>query len=54
MAVYLSRTQNLDVLKNLLRKANRFDGAKLEVEFVNGVAREKGLLEAEVTALIER
>lgn len=53
LSVYLSRTQNLDVLKNLLRKANRFDLAKLEVEFVDGFAREKGLLEAEVTALIE-
>lgn len=53
VSVYLSRTQNLDVLKNLLRKANKFDLANLEVEFVDGFAREKGLLEVEVTALIE-
>ena len=52
LSVYLSRTQNLEVLKNLLRKANRLDLAKVEFEFVDGFARDKGLLEAEPTALI--
>jgi enamine deaminase RidA (YjgF/YER057c/UK114 family) len=52
VSVYLSRTQNLDVLKNLLRKANRVDLAKIEFELVDGFARQKGLLEAEATALI--
>lgn len=54
VSVYLSRTQNLDVLKNLLRKANRLDLDKIEFEFVDGFARGKGLLEAEATALVAR
>ena len=52
LSVYLSRTQNLEVLKNLLREANRLDLNKTEFEFVDGFARDKGLLEAEPTALI--
>ena len=51
VSVFLSRTQNVDVLRNLLRKANRFDLAKMAIECVDGFAREKGLLEVEVTAL---
>ena len=50
LSVYLSRTQNLEVLKNLLRKANRLELAKIEFEFVDGFARDKGLLEVEATA----
>ena len=52
LTVYLSRTQNLEVLKNLLRKANRLELTKTEFEFVDGFARDKGLLEAEATASI--
>lgn len=52
MSVYLSRTQSLEVLKNLLGKANKVDLAKVEFEFVDGFARENGLLEIEATALI--
>jgi enamine deaminase RidA (YjgF/YER057c/UK114 family) len=52
VSVYLSRTQNIDGLRTLLRKANRFDLARMEIEFVDGFARDKGLLEVEVTALI--
>ena len=52
MSVYLSGTQSLEVLKNLLEKANKLDLAKIEFEFVDGFAREKGLLEIEPTALI--
>lgn len=52
LSVYVSRTQNLEVLKNLLREANRLDLSKTEFEFVDGFARDKGLLEAEPTALI--
>jgi enamine deaminase RidA (YjgF/YER057c/UK114 family) len=52
VSVYLSRTQSVDGLRNFLRKGNRFDLAKMEIEFVDGFAREKGLLEVEVTALI--
>ncbi|HUD00532.1 MAG TPA: hypothetical protein VMR88_18725, partial [Candidatus Polarisedimenticolaceae bacterium] len=50
-SVYLCRSQNLEVLKELLRKANRLDLARIEFEFVDGFAREKGLLEVEATAL---
>ncbi len=52
LSVYLSRTQNLEALKDLLRKANRLDLSKIEFELVDGFARDKGLLEAEPTALI--
>jgi enamine deaminase RidA (YjgF/YER057c/UK114 family) len=52
LSIYLSRTQNIDVLKNLLKKANRLDLDKTEFELVDGFARDKGLLEAETTALI--
>jgi enamine deaminase RidA (YjgF/YER057c/UK114 family) len=52
LSVYVSKTQNLELLKNLLREANRFEFSKTEFEFVNGFARDKGLLEAEPTALI--
>jgi enamine deaminase RidA (YjgF/YER057c/UK114 family) len=52
LSVYVSRTQNLEVLKNLLREANRLELSKTEFEFVDGFARDKGLLEAEPTALI--
>jgi enamine deaminase RidA (YjgF/YER057c/UK114 family) len=52
MSVYLSRTQSLEVLKNLLGKANKVDLAKIEFEFVDGFARQNGLLEIEPTALI--
>jgi enamine deaminase RidA (YjgF/YER057c/UK114 family) len=52
-SIYVSRTQNLEVLKNLLREANRLELSKTEFEFVDGFARDKGLLEAEPTALIE-
>ena len=52
LSVYVSRTQNLEVLKNLLRDANRLELSKIEFEFVDGFARDKGLLEAEPTALI--
>jgi enamine deaminase RidA (YjgF/YER057c/UK114 family) len=51
-SIFLSRTQSVDGLKDLLRKANRFNLAKMEIELVDGFAREKGLLEIEVTALI--
>ena len=50
LSVYLSRTRNLEALKNLLRKANRLELAKTEFEFVDGFARDKGLLEVEATA----
>ena len=50
LSVYLSRTQNLEALKKLLRKANRLELAKIEFEFVDGFARDKGLLEVEATA----
>ncbi len=49
-SVYVSRTQNLQVLKNLLREANRLELSKTEFEFVDGFARDKGLLEVEATA----
>jgi enamine deaminase RidA (YjgF/YER057c/UK114 family) len=52
VSVYLSRTQSVDGLRNLLRRANRFDLAQMKIEFVDGFAREKALLEVEVTALI--
>ena len=52
LSVYLSRRQNLKLLKELLREANRLDLARTEFEFVDGFARDKGLLEAEATALI--
>jgi enamine deaminase RidA (YjgF/YER057c/UK114 family) len=52
LSVFVSRTQNLQVLKNLLRDANRLELSKTEFEFVDGFARDKGLLEAEPTALI--
>ena len=52
LSVYVSRTQKLEVLKNLLRDANRLELSKTEFEFVDGFARDKGLLEAEPTALI--
>ena len=52
LSVYLSRSQSLELLKELLRKANRLDLARIEIEFVDGFARDKGLLEAEATALI--
>lgn len=52
LSVYVSRTQNLEVLKNLLREANRLELSKTEFEFVDEFARDKGLLEAEPTALI--
>jgi enamine deaminase RidA (YjgF/YER057c/UK114 family) len=52
VSVYLSRTQSVDALKNLLQKANGLDPDKIEFEFVDGFAREKGLLEIEATALI--
>ena len=50
LSVYVSRTQNLHVLKNLLRDANRLELSKTEFEFVDGFARDKGLLEVEATA----
>jgi len=52
LSVYLSRSQSLELLKELLRKANRLDLARIEFEFVDGFARDKGLLEAEATASI--
>lgn len=52
LSFYVSRSQNLEVLKNLLRAANRLELSKIEFEFVDGFARDKGLLEAEATALI--
>jgi enamine deaminase RidA (YjgF/YER057c/UK114 family) len=52
LSVYLSRSQSLELLKELLRKANRLDLARIEIEFVDGFARDKGLLEAEATASI--
>jgi enamine deaminase RidA (YjgF/YER057c/UK114 family) len=52
LSVYLSRSQSLELLKELLRKANRLDLTRIEFEFVDGFARDKGLLEAEATALI--
>jgi enamine deaminase RidA (YjgF/YER057c/UK114 family) len=52
LSVYLSRTQELETLKNLLRDANRVEFSKVEFEFVDGFARDKGLLEVEATALI--
>jgi enamine deaminase RidA (YjgF/YER057c/UK114 family) len=52
VSVYISRTQKLDVLKNLLQKANRLELGKIEFEFVDGFAREKALLEIEATALM--
>jgi enamine deaminase RidA (YjgF/YER057c/UK114 family) len=54
LSVYLSRSQSLEELKNLLRKANRLDLSKIEFELVDVFARDKGLLEAEPTALIGR
>lgn len=50
LSVYLSRSQSLELLKQLLRKANRLDLTRIEFEFVDGFAREKGLLEVEATA----
>ena len=52
LSVYLSRTQSLGLLKELLRKADRLDLTRIEFEFVDGFARDKGLLEVEATALI--
>jgi enamine deaminase RidA (YjgF/YER057c/UK114 family) len=52
VSVYLKRSQNIDVLKNLLAKTNRLDADKTEFELVDGFARDKGLLEIEPTALI--
>ena len=52
LSVYLSRSQSPELLKELLRKANQLDLARIEFEFVDGFARDKGLLEAEATALI--
>jgi enamine deaminase RidA (YjgF/YER057c/UK114 family) len=52
LSVYLSRSQSPGLLKKLLRKENRLDLARIEFEFVDGFARDKGLLEAEATALI--
>jgi enamine deaminase RidA (YjgF/YER057c/UK114 family) len=52
LSVYLSRSQSLELLKELLRKVNRLDLARIEFEFVDGFARDKGLLEAEATASI--
>jgi enamine deaminase RidA (YjgF/YER057c/UK114 family) len=52
LSVYVSRTQNLETLRNLLLHANRLALSKTEFEFVDGFARDKGLLEAEPTALI--
>ena len=53
LSVYLSRTQNLEMLKDLLRKANLLDLSKIEFELVDGFARNKGLIEIEPTALID-
>lgn len=50
LSVYLSRSQSLELLKQLLRKANRLDLTRIEFEFVDGFARDKGLLEVEATA----
>lgn len=52
LSVYLSRSQSLELLKELLRKANRLDLARIEIEFVDGFARDKVLFEAEATASI--
>ena len=52
LSVYLSRTQSLELLKELLRKADRLDLTRIEFEFVDGFARDNGLLEVEATALI--
>jgi enamine deaminase RidA (YjgF/YER057c/UK114 family) len=52
ISVYLSRSQNIDVVKNLLDKTNRLDVDKTEFELVDGFARNKGLVEIEPTALI--
>ena len=52
LSVYLGRTQSLGLLKELLRKADRLDLTRIEFEFVDGFARDKGLLEVEATALI--
>jgi enamine deaminase RidA (YjgF/YER057c/UK114 family) len=52
LSVYLSRSQSPELLKKSLRKENRLDLARIEFEFIDGFARDKGLLEAEATALI--
>ena len=51
LSVFLQRTQNLGVVKDLLAKETWVDMANVEFTFVDGFAGEKYLLEIEATAL---
>jgi enamine deaminase RidA (YjgF/YER057c/UK114 family) len=52
LSILLDRTQNLEVLRNLLAQGPKVDVPEVEVSFVDGFAGEKYLLEIEATALI--
>jgi enamine deaminase RidA (YjgF/YER057c/UK114 family) len=52
LSILLDRTQNLEVLRNLLVQGPKADVPEVEVSFVDGFAGEKYLLEIEATALI--
>jgi enamine deaminase RidA (YjgF/YER057c/UK114 family) len=52
LSILLDRTQNLEVLRNLLAQGPKADVPEVEVSFVDGFAGEKYLLEIEATALI--
>ena len=53
LSILLDRTQNLDVLRNLLLQGPSVNVAEVEVSFVDGFAGEKYLLEIEATALMD-
>lgn len=52
LSLFLHRSQKLDVLKDLLAKANMLDVHQVEFGFVDGYAGERSLLEVEATAVI--
>ncbi len=52
LSLFLHRSQKLELLKDLLAKANWLDVHQVEFGFVDGYAGEKSLLEAEATAVI--
>ena len=52
LSAFLCRSQRLETLQALLKKANTGDGPQLEFGFVDGFAGETSLLEIEATAVI--
>lgn len=52
LSLFLHRSQNLDVLKDLLANGPKLDVPQVEFSFVDGYAGEKSLLEVEATAVI--